>query len=109
MARPRAVWKQEALFESETSLEKDARAIAAFQCYARFVSIEPEKNRFRFYVMSWQPGLWGDDALIVQWGRIGTEGRELPSFYKGRAAAQPVIDRAVRRRLQRGYRVLEVQ
>jgi predicted DNA-binding WGR domain protein len=108
MARSRATWKQKALFESDDAREHDAQAIAAFQCYARFVSIEPEKNRFRFYAMSWQPGLWGDDALIVQWGRIGTEGRDLPSFYKGRSVAQPVIDRAVRRRLQRGYRVLEV-
>jgi predicted DNA-binding WGR domain protein len=108
MARSPAAWKQEALFESDESREHEAQAIAAFHCYARFVSIDADKNQFRFYAMSWQPGLWGDDALIVQWGRIGTEGRELPSFYKGRVAAQPVIDRAVRRRLQRGYRVLEV-
>lgn len=54
MARSRAAWQQEALFESDDSREHDAQVIAGFQCYARFVSIEPEKNHFRFYAMNWQ-------------------------------------------------------
>jgi hypothetical protein len=48
-----------------------AEAISRFQAYARLVSVDPERNRFRYYSLTWQPGLWGGGALVRRWGRIG--------------------------------------
>ena len=41
----------------------------------RLTSIEPRKNRFRFYTLSWQRDLFGGVALVRTYGRLGTSGR----------------------------------
>jgi hypothetical protein len=48
-----------------------APLVTEFRAYARFVSVDTAKNRFRFYALTRQPGLWGGGALIHTWGRIG--------------------------------------
>jgi len=88
---------------SDTRLEK----ASAFRAYARFVSVEPEKNRFRFYSLTWQPSLWGGGVLIRSWGRIGSRGRSLETTYPDRQGAQELIDQMVRRRVQHGYQVVD--
>ncbi len=80
-----------------------AEGAARFTCYARFVSIDPDRNRARFYALTWQPVLWGGGALIRAWGRLPGPGRELVAFYPDRAAAQPEVERLIARRLRRGY------
>ena len=87
--------------------EVAARSAARFQAYARLVSVDPVRNRFRFYTMTWQPTLWGGGALLRHWGRIGTKGRSLLTHYADRSSAQALIDHSVRRRLQRGYQVVD--
>ncbi len=52
---------------------------------------------------TWQPALWGGDALIRAWGRLPGPGRSLTRFYPDRAAAQPEVERLIARRLRRGY------
>ena len=76
-----------------------------FTCYAQFESIDLEKNRARFYTLTWQPTLWGGGAVICIWGRLGGRGRSLTHFFPDRESAQPLIERIVKRRVQRGYRV----
>ena len=49
--------------------------LVRFQHYVRFVSLNPAKNRARFYLLSWQISLEGDTALVCTWGRLGTQGR----------------------------------
>lgn len=71
-----------------------------------FVSVDLTKNRARFYTLCWQPSLWGGGALVRQWGRQGTRGRSLHTPYPDRAAAQPDVERAARRRLRRGYQLM---
>jgi predicted DNA-binding WGR domain protein len=73
---------------------------------ARFVSVEPAQRRFRFYEVRLQPTLWGGVALVRAWGRLGTPGRSRASEYPDQAAAGPAVERAVRRRLRRGYRLV---
>jgi predicted DNA-binding WGR domain protein len=87
--------------------EAAARTAGRFQAYARLVSVDAAKNRFRFYTMTWQPLLWGGGVLLRIWGRLGTKGRSLLTHCEDRPSAQELIDQAVRRRLQRGYHVVD--
>ena len=80
--------------------------VGAFRLYAYFASVEPQKNRFRFYALSWQGTLWGGAALIRSWGRIGTAGRSLTTQYPDREGARVAVERLVRLRLKRGYRLV---
>jgi predicted DNA-binding WGR domain protein len=41
----------------------------------RLESIDPEKNRARFYVLYVSKTLWGSWALARHWGRIDQEAR----------------------------------
>ncbi len=81
--------------------------VARFQCRVRFVSRDPARDRARFYTLTWQPALWGGGALVRRWGRLGGSGRALTAFYPDRASAQASVERLIRRRLRRGYRVVE--
>jgi predicted DNA-binding WGR domain protein len=72
----------------------------------RFVSVDPAKRRFRFYELRLQATLWGGVALVRGWGRLGTPGRTRAAEYPDRAAATAAAERAVRRRLGRGYRLV---
>ncbi len=86
-----------------------AEVASGFQSHARFISINQHQNRHRFYVLSWQPGLFGGGALLRSWGRIGTKGRSLLAFYEDRSAAQAAAERIIRRRLRHGYRVIDLR
>jgi len=76
---------------------------------ARFVSVDPTKNRSRFYELRLQETLWGGVALVRGWGRLGAPGRWAATEFPDRAAAQLDVERAVRRRLGRGYRLVAVR
>ena len=84
-------------------------ALAHFEHFIRFVSVDPVKNRARFYLLTWQPTLQGGGALVCTWGRLGTQGRSLAVFYNDRASAQVKIARALKRRFKRGYQLAEWQ
>src|SRR5438105_838670 len=77
-----------------------------FRAYAYFTSIDPRANRQRFYVLTWQPTLFGDGALVKTWGRLGTDGRSRTVFWGERQEAQPLIAQLLRRRSQHGYAVV---
>ena len=82
-------------------------AVVGFQEYARFERIDHAQNCERFYVLSWQPLLWGNAALVRSWGRIGSQGnRRLEAEYPDREAAQPLVERLIRRRLTRRYELV---
>jgi predicted DNA-binding WGR domain protein len=80
---------------------------AHFKVYAHFLSRDPTKHRDRFYTIIWQESLFGGGALILSWGRFGTNGRQLITSYPDRSSAQPQVDRIVKRRIKRGYRLLD--
>jgi predicted DNA-binding WGR domain protein len=83
--------------------------VGAFGCTARFVSVGPAKRRFRFYEVRLQATLWGGVALVRAWSRLGTPGRWRATAYPDSAAARAALERAVRHRLQRGYRRIEAR
>jgi predicted DNA-binding WGR domain protein len=95
--------------EPDAAEAADAVGGVAFAHYARFVSVDPTKNRLRGYELRWQPALWGGVLLVRTWGRLGARRRVAVSHHPDRTSAGPVVERAVRRRLQRGYRLVEAR
>jgi predicted DNA-binding WGR domain protein len=47
----------------------------------------------RFYAMSIEPTLFGGEALVRNWGRIGTRGRYRVDFFEHEAAAERALAR----------------
>lgn len=68
----------------------------------RWQSIDPERNRYRFYSLSLSVDLWGETFLIQHWGRIGTKGQRkfvwLPT-----KALDNYIQQVLRQRQLHGY------
>lgn len=64
---------------------------------------EPNANMARFYVLSLDETLFGDTALVREWGRLGTPGRRRLDLYKGRAEASEALESWLGRKLRRGY------
>jgi predicted DNA-binding WGR domain protein len=93
----------------EDAAGERAGEVAGFAHYARFVSVDPTKNRCRAYELRWQPALWGGVLLVRTWGRLGARRRVAVSHHPDRASARPTVERAVRRRLRRGYCLVEAR
>ena len=43
--------------------------------------IDPAENEARFYVLDVQPTLFGEWALVKEWGRIGSEGEQRMTWF----------------------------
>ena len=84
-------------------------AVLGFAQFVRLLSLDPARNRYRFYSLTWQPCLWGGGALVRAWGRLGTPGHAATTFYPDRPSAEAAIRRLLRRRLRHGYRVVAWQ
>jgi len=69
------------------------------------VSIDPKKNRYRFYRISHQRTLWDEDVLVQTWGRLGTEGRSRLCFLDDAAQAHTMMAKLLHRRSLHGYRM----
>jgi predicted DNA-binding WGR domain protein len=63
------------------------------------------RNMARFYVLAIEPTLFGDMALVREWGRIGSWGRRRLDLHPNRAAATESLDAWLVRKARRGYRV----
>lgn len=57
----------------------------------------------RFYCLSVERSLFGDVALVREWGRIGTLGRRRLDLYANAAQAQEALRRLAASKLRRGY------
>jgi predicted DNA-binding WGR domain protein len=87
---------------------RELPAVVTFQQFARFERFDHAQNCARFYLLSWQPLLWGGVALVRQWGRIGSSGsRLLEGTYADRQEAQPLAEKLIWRRLQRRYELVD--
>jgi predicted DNA-binding WGR domain protein len=65
----------------------------------------PSRNMARFYVLAIEPTLFGEMALVREWGRIGSWGPRRLDLYANRAAAAESLDAWLVRKARRGYRV----
>ena len=74
--------------------------------YLRLEKIDLPNNRLRWYVLSIQPTLFGEWALIREWGRIGNEGGQVEeSYYSSEDDARGDCNRIKSAKLKRGYTV----
>ena len=72
-----------------------------------FRSINPEENRYRFYVVLWTQTLWGTWAVVRRWGRIGADQtHELVHECANLDHALWVAANQIERRLRRGYKLV---
>ena len=66
---------------------------------------DPAQNMNRFYVLSIEASLFGDAALVREWGRIGQPGRRRVEIHETEGKAVESLERWLRRKRRRGYRV----
>lgn len=65
--------------------------------------IDAEQNMRRFYRIDVQPTLFGEFALVREWGRIGRGGQVRSTPFPTPAEAQAACDRQRRAKERRGY------
>lgn len=65
--------------------------------------IDPAQNMARYYVLSIEPTLFGDSALVREWGRIGSSSRRRSEFFPQPDEAQLTLDIWLKRKRARGY------
>jgi predicted DNA-binding WGR domain protein len=63
------------------------------------------KNMARFYVLSIEPTLFEDLALVRRWGRIGSAGRQRIDLHPSRRIAQIELTKWLDRKRCRGYQL----
>lgn len=80
------------------------RQLSLFPETAALVRVDPAANCWRFYHLSLQPDLFGGTALVRQWGRIGTPGRQVCAWYDDAGQAGDALVRQLRVKRRRGYR-----
>ncbi len=66
-------------------------------------NIDPNQNRYRFYHITIQPGLFGNFCLIRRWGRVGSEGRRLSQSFETINELNKEIQKLLRIKKRKGY------
>lgn len=54
--------------------------------------VDPSQNMARYYVLSIEPTLFDEVALVREWRRIGTRGRRRLDLYADRVAAAEALE-----------------
>jgi len=67
---------------------------------------DPAQNMARFYVLAIEPTLFGDVALVREWGRRGCYGRRRLDLYGDQEAAAEALQDWLLRKTRRGYGVV---
>ncbi len=69
----------------------------------RLLKHDPERNQYRYYLLSVQPNLFGTCSLIREWGRIGRPGRIQIDLCDTREEASAAFEKKLRQKQRRGY------
>ncbi|MDU0343782.1 WGR domain-containing protein [Bosea rubneri] len=64
------------------------------------------QNMARFYVLSVEPTLFGDAALVREWGRWGHPGRRRLDLFPDFDKAAEALEDWLLRKARRGYRIV---
>ncbi|WP_131196779.1 WGR domain-containing protein [Lichenihabitans psoromatis] len=65
--------------------------------------IDDASNMARYYVLSVEQTLFGDTALVREWGRIGVSCRRRLDLYEHDAIAKVALSAWLKRKARRGY------
>jgi predicted DNA-binding WGR domain protein len=68
--------------------------------------IDPNRRMARFYSLMVERDLFGTVRLVRNWGRIGTNGRELAEVFATEIEAGAALEAIARAKRRRGYRDL---
>lgn len=60
----------------------------------------------RFYVLSLEETLFGDSAVVREWGLLGTNGRRHLDLYEAYAQASEALESWLSRKLRQRYETL---
>ena len=64
---------------------------------------DPACNMARYYVLSIEISLFGDAALIREWGCLGRLGQRRVELYENQACAVEALETWLQRKRRRGY------
>ena len=67
--------------------------------------IDRARNMARFYVLSIEPTLFEDLALVRRWGRIGSAGRQRIDLHPSQPVAHIALEKWLDRKRRRGYQL----
>jgi predicted DNA-binding WGR domain protein len=65
--------------------------------------IDEARNMARYYVLSIEPTLLGDTAMVREWGRMGCAGRRRTELHKNAVDARIALHAWLDRKIRRGY------
>ena len=74
-----------------------------FPTHLFLASVDPGRNRARFYALSIERNLFGEWSLVRQWGRIGRPGRLRSDLHPSPGAALNALSALARQKRRRGY------
>lgn len=77
--------------------------------HAHLHRIDPNANMARFYHVDLAPTLFGEVAVLRQWGRIGTNGRTTVETWPSIDEAQQSADQTLRQKSRRGYNPVDAK
>ena len=66
---------------------------------------DPTQNMHRFYALQLTATLFGEWALVAEWGRIGSAGRLQERVFPSLDLAQTALGRRQSVKMRRGYRL----
>jgi predicted DNA-binding WGR domain protein len=64
---------------------------------------DPRQNMHRFYALQLTATLFGEWALVAEWGRIGSAGRVQERVFPALELAEAALARRQRAKMRRGY------
>jgi len=67
--------------------------------------VDRAKNMARFYVLSIEPTLFEDLALVRRWARVGSAGRQRIDLQPSQPIAQIEFKKWLERKRRRGYQL----
>lgn len=70
----------------------------------RLLKIQPESNVSRFYRLQVVSGLFGNWALVREWGRIGQPGTVRKQWFESQEDAEVAKEELFKQKSKRGYR-----
>ena len=75
-------------------------------CLAYLEKIDPSRRMMRFYAIWIAPTLFGEWAMVREWGRIGPAGAVRENWLESESAASAAGTKLRRQKERRGYRAL---
>lgn len=87
-------------------MNDDPFQLSLFPDRAYLQRIVPEENQRRFYAMTAIPTLFGEWAVMREWGRIGSPGTVRTDIHADEGLAITALGEIARQKQRRGYKAL---